>query len=134
MEVKKQPGAATNPESFYQSRPAWRVGIMEMVDPFGWHQIHGNKLTDLREKLGHFESMTWSEILIRDKRRNHFIPRKDICKAAQDRLVSMRQDDVDELVSLRLSGPERVWGILDGDILRVVWWDPEHRVCPSIKD
>ena len=38
---------------------------------------------------------------------------------------------LDDVVSLRLSGPERVFGYLDNGVLVLLWWDPLHQVCPS---
>jgi len=42
--------------------------------------------------------------------------------------------NTDALVSLRLSGKERVWGILQENALLLLWWDPGHEICPSILD
>jgi len=101
-----------------------------MVDPFGWHEIERVKLDEIRNKLANFESMTWGEILGRN---SHLIPVGDICKGARDRLEALKQDDIDELLSLRLSGKQRIWGILEEQALKLLWWDPEHLVCPSQK-
>jgi hypothetical protein len=57
----------------------------------------------------------------------------ELCKTARDRLEDLRLEDIDELVSLRLGGAERVWGIRDGNVMLLLWWDPEHAVCPSLK-
>ena len=35
-------------------------------------------------------------------------------------LVKLKQNDVDELVSLRLSGTERVWAIRSNNVLKVL--------------
>ena len=56
-----------------------------------------------------------------------------LCSHAQKRLVEMKLDDVDEVHSLRLSGVHRVWGILTENVLTLLWWDPNHEVCPSLK-
>jgi hypothetical protein len=77
-----------------------------------------------------FETMAWPEILGRN---NHAIPLGDLCYAAQKRLVEIQQDDVDDLISLRLTGTMRVWGIRDRNILKILWWDPNHNVCPTQK-
>ena len=115
-------------------KPAWRLSLLQLVDPFGWHALDFGKATYVREKLAHFESMTWSEILVKGKKHNHSINVEDLCPAARERLRNIRQDDVEDLVSLSLSGRERVWGILEGaGVLKVLWWDPDHRVCPSVK-
>lgn len=105
---------------------------MELVDPFGWHKVDGPKIKYVREKLGHFESMTWNEILVAGRKRNHSVPVEKLCPTAQKRLRDLGQSDLDEVVSLRLSGPERVWGILREGALTILWWDPEHQVCPSL--
>ncbi len=103
---------------------------MELVDPFGWHGVDAETLLSIRQKLAHFETMTWNEILVTGKKRNHSIAVEDLCLQAQHRLeeVGLALDDV---VSLRLSGPERVFGYLDNGVLVLLWWDPLHQVCPS---
>lgn len=112
--------------------PAWRVSLLEMCDPFGWHEVEQPKRDDIHKKLKNFESMTWHKIFVRDKHRNHRIPVGDLCKEARNRLQEIKQDDVDELVSLRLSSVERIWGIFDRGALKLLWWDPSHAVCPSL--
>jgi hypothetical protein len=34
---------------------------------------------------------------------------------------------------IRLTGAERIFGYLEQGVFVALWWDPEHRVCPSIK-
>jgi hypothetical protein len=88
------------------------------------------KLLNVIGRLKHFETMTWSEI---EGPKNHSVSCESIVRDAQRRLQEINQDDVDELFSLRLSGKERVWSIRDGSVLKLLWWDPEHKVCPSEK-
>ena len=104
-----------------------------MVDPYGWSELDRTALNIIRERLRSFESMTWNEILVQAHRQNHLVSIERLCKEARDRLEENRQSDIAELVSLRVGGGERVWGILDGSILKLLWWDPEHAVCPSLK-
>lgn len=106
---------------------------MELVDPFGWHRLDGSTLLEIQKKLGHFETMTWFEILVKAKKQYHSVPVTDLTKAARDRLEEIGLDDVDRLISLRLSGQERVWGVLYDHVLSLIWWDPEHQICPSLK-
>lgn len=113
--------------------PSWRIAKIELVDPYGWHEIQRAKILDVRQKLASFEGRTWNEILIQSKKFNHSVPKDKLSKSARDRLAELRLDDVDELVSLRLSATERVWGIREEGVLRVLWWDPNHLVCPSEK-
>ncbi len=75
-----------------------------------------------------FETMTWAEI---EGRRDHFIKRDSIIRDAQRRLEEIGKDDQDDLFSLHLGGEPRVWGIREGTVLRLLWWDPKHEICPS---
>jgi hypothetical protein len=105
---------------------------MEMLDRFGWHVIEAAKLKEVRQKLGQFESMTWTEILLDSKKQNHSVEVGDLVPAAQQHLEQKKILE-DKLISLRLSAQERVWGYLaEHGILVVLWWDPRHEVCPSI--
>ena len=131
--TSKAPKAARDPYSYWKSKPAWRISMLEMQDPFGWHKIDDSTLDRIRNRLKDFETMTWNEILVVAKHQNHSIPIHLLCKDAKDRLAELDQDDIERIVSLHLTGQERIYGILEEGILRLLWWDPEHRVCPSIK-
>lgn len=128
---KKQPKTASNPTSYNHLKPSWRIFKMEMVEPYGWHTIDAKTLIYIHEKLANFESMTWNDILVRDKRKNHSVEIDKLSSKAKTRLTEIQLEDIDELTSLRLSSKERVWGILDQGVLILLWWDPNHQVCPS---
>lgn len=131
--TNKQPKVASAPTSFHNMKPSWRISSIEMVEPYGWHTLDANMLLYIKDKLISFESMTWAEILVQGKKFHHTVAITNLSSEAKSRLREINQDDVDELVSLRLSGKERVWGILDQGVLTLLWWDPEHQVCPSLK-
>jgi hypothetical protein len=120
-------------DDFHKLSPAWRVNLIELVGPFGWHAMSLTQILHVQKKLADFESMTWNQILIGAKYQNHLVEKEKICKDAQARLEAIGQEDVDHLVSLRLTGTERVWGILDRNVVKVLWWDPDHKVCPLLK-
>ena len=105
---------------------------MEMCDPYGWHQMGAAKGTEIIQKLGHFETMTWDEILVKAKDRNHAIPVFKICAKAQQRMQALGIE-TEDVISLRLQGEERIWGVMDAHVFQLLWWDPEHRICPSPK-
>ena len=100
-----------------------------MCDPFGWHKVDVTLLLEIHSKLKCFETMTFSDILGRN---HHTVPIERLCKEAQNRLTVLGLDDVEELLSLRLTGISRVWGIMEHNIVVLLWWDPEHLVCPSL--
>jgi len=120
-------------EDAMKMRPSWRISLVQTVDPWGWHLLTREELEEIRVKLCEYESKTWSEILVRGSYWNHLIECYKLCKEARDRLGDLQLDDLEQLVSLRLGAKQRVWGILDHNILHILWWDPEHRVYPVEK-
>ena len=127
---RKKPRQEPAPDSQYTT-PVWRLSSMDLEGPFGWGNLTESKLRDIRSKLAGFESNTWHEILVRDSHRSHTVLVERLSPKAKKRLREIDMDDIDALVSLRLSGPERVWGIRTAGIFDLLWWDPQHLVCPS---
>lgn len=112
--------------------PLWAFVIVDLGVPWCWSRMDGATIAEVLGRLKHFESMTWSEIeagtgshLIRDH--------GGLSKAARDRLQEIEQDDTDTLFSLRIGGKSRIFGIREGGVLRILWWDPEHEIYPSRK-
>ena len=66
-----------------------------------------------------FETMTWGEIL---NRNSHAIAVSRIIEDAQKRLRELGHDDVEELVSFRLTGRQRLWAIRLGNVSSLLWW------------
>lgn len=57
------------------------------------------------------------------------MPVAELCKEARERLEEIASD-VDELMSLRIDKTARVFGIMDGPVCLIVFWNPEHQVYP----
>ena len=129
----KDPKVSSNPSSYYDRNPNWRISRIELSDPYGWHILDASMIGYIKEKLSHFETMTWREILMDAKKQHHSISVDQLSKKAQNRLKETNQDDIESLISLRLSGTQRIWGVLDQGTLNLLWWDPDHQICLSIK-
>lgn len=71
--------------------------------------------------------------MVQDRDKNHHVSTSDLSEKAWRRLKDLKLEDVEQLFSLRISGKERVWGVLTQGVLEVLWWDPKHEVCPSHK-
>jgi len=112
--------------------PVWQFNLLDWDGKWGWRNIKANKWQDILSKLGHFETRTWADI--KSHTGSHLVLMID-CPNSQviQRLTELKLDDIDELFSLRLSGKERIFGILDGHIFKILWWDPNHEVWPSPK-
>lgn len=93
-----------------------------------WDAVWGKTLGQIRGKLRNFETMRWGEI---EGKGNKLIPTHKLAVEAQKRLRALNLEDVDGLWELRLSGTTRVWGIRASNLFYLLWWDPEHTVCPS---
>jgi hypothetical protein len=111
--------------------PVWAFRIVDLGGPWCWSAIEGALLAEVLARLRDYESMTWEQI--DGPTGSHGVEPWKLCKQAQLRLAAIRQDDASELFSLRITGRRRVWGIVDEHVLRILWWDPDHQVCPSPK-
>jgi len=133
LELHKTPriDPGNSPDRTSNKHPSWRFGIIDLDGMWGYRTIASQTLVlDIRDKLSSFEGMTWTAI---ESAGSHFISKSDICPDANRRLSHLRLDDVDELFSLRLTGKKRIWGIRDNEVLKILWWDPDHTICPSPK-
>lgn len=110
--------------------PSWRVSLLEMVDPFGWHKLDRTEIDYIRGKLAHFETMTLAQIFVESKKQHHAVQVHKLCREARTRLREIGHQDLEELHRLRLTGRERIWGILRCNVIQLLWWDPFHKVCP----
>ena len=110
---------------------AWHIKSLDREGPWCWKDIDASTLWSvIHSKLANFETMKWSEIL---GNRHHEIRKDSLIAKARSRLEEINQDDVDVLVSLHLDGKKIIWGIREYNILKILWWDPKHNVCPSSK-
>lgn len=135
---KKVPHAATSrsnqkavriPDAHSPDRPAWRFSTVDLAGPFAWPKGDGKELQIL-DKLHNFDSMSWAEIEGDD---HHAIPIGSLSKEASKRLAEINQDDIEEIFSFHFSGKPRIIGIRDRNVVKLLWWDPDHQVCPSHK-
>ena len=121
--INKKPKEGEPPRKF-----EWSFQQAELDGPWGWNKITMEKLLkDVLEKLKHYQKRNWSEI---EGKKSHFIPVVDLNKKAKKRLRVLELYP-ERLFSLRLTGTERVFGHAHENILYILWWDPEHEVCPS---
>ena len=124
--IKKTPRIDPSMKDFMDCKPSWQVNSLDIDGPWGWKELSADFIVDeIIDKLKNFESMFWKEIIGRD---NHPISVAIICPEAQRRLNQLCMDDIDELFSLRLSARQRIWGIRNHSIFKLLWWDSNHSV------
>lgn len=111
---------------------AWRFSACDKGGPFSWRDIESaEKHKQIIDALHEFETKTYQDLM---EQGSHPIPCSQLEKPARDRLRAIERDDVEELFSFRVAGAHRVWCVQSGHIMRVLWWDPEHRVYTVPKD
>ena len=132
---RKVVGYGKDPDGYWNETPKW---AFSRSDKEMW-KIHDDFMGYLLEKLIDFEKMTWGEILRHTRNgkssnntSSHNISRDNLIKDAQNRLEELNIYE-DELFSLSLDNRKRLWGILDSGVLRIIWYDPKHEICPSNK-
>ena len=107
----------------------WKVSRIDASGKWGWQQITCPYfLSNIWEKMHNFETMTWAEILGSE---HHRIPISNIIRPAQKRLEELGHDDAETLVSFRITGRQRIWAIRSDEKAFLLWWDPEHEICPA---
>ena len=111
--------------------PLWAFRIADLGGPWCWAQMDRPVQREVLERLRRLETMTWREI--DGPTGSHAVEVGRLAKPARDRLIAIQQDDVEQLFSLRITGERRVWGILEEHVLKILWWDPHHQVCPAPK-
>lgn len=129
---------AHSPEGFDTRQPAWRFSKAAKPDnKWAVYQIDGNNIKishDLINKLSLFEKMTWADIKKSSKHSSHYIPIQNLAKEAQAELRKLNFWEYEQYIfSLRLNGTQRIWGFLYEGILDIIWYDPNHEICPSYK-
>ena len=108
----------------------WQFSLMDLSGPFSCSDINPDEWLVILSLMRSWETMTWIEI---EGRRNHSISIQSLSDLARKRLLHIQLDDIDEVFSLHIDGKKRLFGIRDRNIFKVLWWDREHKVCPSTK-
>lgn len=93
---------------------------------------------EILPKLKDFEGKTWAIIANQSSgrssgTRNYHIARSALVKGARKRLKQIDMNDLDELYSLRLDGKRRLFGVVQDHVLKLLWYDPRHEICPSTR-
>jgi hypothetical protein len=56
--------------------------------------------------------------------------RSEAREALRQRKLSVIFGD-NNIFRFRVDGTTRLWGFRQGRIFHIVWWDPNHEVCPT---
>lgn len=110
-------------------KPVWRFSRIDFGGPWCPKALTQVKLVEVIGKLAGFESQNWPQI--QGTGHSHFVDIDRLTPEARRRLIELKLDDTEQLFSLRLSGRERIWGIRIRNVMLMLWWDPQHQICPA---
>lgn len=108
----------------------FKADQMDLDGPWGWNLFDSTNMQEVFQKIFESQKLSWQELR---NNGSHFVDMEDLCPQAQKRLINIKKEDLDQLFSLRLTGRKRIWGIKEGNIFWLLWWDPSHEVSPSYK-
>lgn len=82
--------------------------------------------------------MTWTEVKKQThddgKSKHHFLSPQFLSPEAAERLKAKQLEEYsDSIFSFALDNKLRLVGIRKNEDFHVLWYDPEHEVCPSKK-
>jgi hypothetical protein len=106
---------------------------MDRTGPWGWDSITKLEQEDVLSKMSQIEELTWVEASSGSTPRLKRIPIGNICLKAQKRIQQLKLDDFGDVYELRINGTCRIWGLREEPAFLLLWWDPNHEVCPSPK-
>jgi len=114
-------------------KPVWRFELFDNEGKWGIKENYNHRVfQEVLSKVKNFETMKWSEIQSK-KKNNHDVSVSKLCREATSRLKTLKLNDIDSLFSLRLSGTQRVYGILEKNSFKIIWLDTKHEVYPVEK-
>ena len=93
---------------------------------------------EFMQKMVDYSSMTWSEVKRQThdngKSKHHFLSEDSLSKEALVRMQSRQLGEYsDSIFSFALQNKLRIVGIREDEHFHVLWYDPEHEICPSKK-
>jgi hypothetical protein len=129
----KNPRGGSKVEQANLAPISWHFSCIDTDGPWSFKNIDSNMLwNQIVPKIKAFEGKSWTQIF--QTGRDHPIEIAKIIPEAQMRFEKQFGAlDADQLVSLHIDGLKRIWGLKEGSIFKVLWWDPNHDIYPSRK-
>jgi hypothetical protein len=107
------------------------MSLIDFEGNWGWSKLADGHVTTLHELIKTCEGETLAKL--KHEKRAKQIPITQLCRAAQARLPRIGLEDREKLWELRFGHRKwRAWGLVEGSVFNLVWWDPDHTVCPGV--
>ena len=119
------------PDNEGRERLSWRLGDADLGGAFGWDSISDAHLRSVFKMLCEADKSAWEAMAGDGMGQIKSIPVGNLSSSAKRRLQEIQRDDEEWLHEIRLGSRPRMWGIRRQGIFHILWWDPNHRVCPA---
>lgn len=129
----KSPKNIEDPDSYYRKSPVWSFRLLDN-NYMKWGFVHTKDINlTIISKLQEYEGMTWGEVIKATGGRshgnnNHFENVSDLIPEARQRWKDLKLEEYDRVFSLRLTGEQRLYGILDNGTFKIIWFDQKHEI------
>lgn len=134
--TSKRPFRTAPTQDENRRRISWRFQMLDLDGPHSWLTLQGTQRRGVLDKMAEFERNTaeaWVSQGHGANKRLKRIPVENLCADAQQRLRQIKRDDLDVLWEFRLTGSQRIWCVRYDETMWLLWWDPNHEVCPTSK-
>ena len=132
--VVREQGYSTDGE-----KVIWRFDMIDRGGKFAFDLDRADfPCCEIMKKMIDYCNMTWAEVKKQThddgKSKHHLISTEMQSKDAMDRFKARNLDEYgDSIFSFALQNKLRIIGIREGGHFHVLWYDPNHEVCPSKK-
>lgn len=133
---------AINPSQYRDLKVRWTAREMDPLpsdeDGRRW-DLSAEETQRVLKFLDEVSQKTWGECLTemdggrnKTRARNHDHEISELAPAARKRIEELPTAE-ERIFRFRLGAKARLWGFRSYDLFRVLWWDPEHQVYPTLK-
>ena len=128
---KKKPRIETDPSANDLKTLLISFSIVERHGKYGFEKLFcKEKLWEIIDKTKEMEKLTWEQL---GQNGSHNVSTENFCKEARQELRRIGLGDLEEMYSLRFSAKERIYGLKENRVLKIMWWDPNHAIYPVKK-
>ena len=114
----------------------WFMNDSGKEESLNWNIKDDSHVAKIVERMKGLEGLGWKK-LINDRKNHHFVPVKNMSEKAYKRWNEIywekRRSDATSLFSLKIDSVKRLFGVKEGGVFIVIWYDPYHQICPSAK-
>lgn len=139
--VKTKQVVKSESRSFSDSHPVWSFEHLDRDSRWTIDEEHAGDdyWPYIHKTLVSLSGKTWAEIMVKDKKQNHYVAARTLNPCAQERLDAMNFPiETTRLFAMHCSGRRVLYGLLEMPVLYLLWYDPDHGdndtcVCRSRK-